>query len=79
MRWSTRVEQLIKDQALVVKYQGKQFPTDQEEQSLKYQEEKPLKYQEEQFPKYQEEQSPKYQEEKPLKYQEEQFPSTRRS
>ena len=34
MCWSTWVEQLVKDQATVVeykpKYQGKQFPTDQE-------------------------------------------------
>ena len=42
----------VRCSASQLKYQGKQFPTDQEELSLKYQGEKFPMYQEEQLPKY---------------------------
>ena len=42
----------VRCSASQLKYQGKQFPTDQEKLSLKYQGEKFPKYQEEKFPKY---------------------------
>ena len=42
----------VRCSASKLKYQGKQFPTDQEKLSLKYQGEKFPKYQEEKFPKY---------------------------
>ena len=64
----------VRCSASQLKYQGKQFPTDQEKLSLKYQGEKFPKYQEEKFPKYPSTSSPVPQFPKPLKYQEEQFP-----